>query len=315
MLVHERPVLGDSGKAEIVVARHHLGIDEGPRVVAPCLLALLEQESEHRVGADEGDVRDRHRPAEIAHGPDEGAATLIGARAQDDLAPALAQHRDRGRHVVVEPGPADVGGFGHHLGPALGERALRGVGAAPAVGVDLVEQAELASAQPPEALDESGHLLAVRGADIEDVVDIRRLPLRLGAREVAHEEHVAVTLDDGQGPGQGRRSHVVRQEEHLVLLHELDRVAQAWVGLIAVVERGHHDGTAIDATAGIDLGKVCGGAAPQLRAETGGGTLERRAHADLHIARADTRRARRGRFRDGGARLHARWAGRASLPP
>src|SRR4030095_1192166 len=47
VLVHERPVLGDAGKAEIVVARHHLGIDEGPRVVAPRLLALLEQEGEH----------------------------------------------------------------------------------------------------------------------------------------------------------------------------------------------------------------------------------------------------------------------------
>src|SRR5882724_88999 len=316
VLVHEGPVFGDAGEAEIVVARHYLGIDEGARVVAPRRLALLEEKGEHRVGSDEGDIRDRHRKAHVARGADEGAAALIGARAQDDLTPGLAQHRDRGRHIVVEPGPADVGRLGRDLGASLGERALRAIGAAPAVGVYLIEEAELPGAQPPEALDERGHLLTVRGADIEDVVDVGRLPLRLGPREVTHEEHVAVALDDGEGPRQGRRSHVVRQEEHLVLLHELYRVAQARVGLITVVERRHHDGATIDAAAGIDLREVCGGAPPQLGAQTRGGTLERRAHADLDVARADAGRARRGHFRGRGrGRLHAGTGRRLRLSP
>src|SRR5882762_8320586 len=72
--------------------------------------------------------------------------------------------------------------------------ARHAVGAAPAVGVDLVVDAEVARPERPEAVDERHHLLPIRGADVEDLVGVGRLALRLGAREVADEDDLLVRV-------------------------------------------------------------------------------------------------------------------------
>src|ERR1700730_6388182 len=77
VLVHERAVLGDPGQAQVVVARHDLGIHEGAQVVAAGRLTLLEQERQHRVRADEGDVRYRHGPSPPPRGPSDGGAAPL----------------------------------------------------------------------------------------------------------------------------------------------------------------------------------------------------------------------------------------------
>src|SRR6266542_1910211 len=79
---HQRAVLRDGRQARVVVARNDLRVDESRRVVAPARLGLLEQQGQHRIGADERHVRDRDLPVEIARRSYEGAAPLVGARAQ-----------------------------------------------------------------------------------------------------------------------------------------------------------------------------------------------------------------------------------------
>ena len=173
----------------------------------------------------------------------------------------------------------------------MGEGPGHAIGAASPVGVDLVEDAELARPLRPEALDEPCHLLAIRRADVEDPVDVGRLALRLGPREVADHHDVAVALDEGEGARQGGRAHVVREEEDLLLLHEVDGVPHARLGLITVVERGDHELPAVDAAPRVDLRVVRGRAAPELGAETRRRALEGRRHADLDVARAHAGRA------------------------
>src|SRR5499433_4060520 len=159
VLVDEGAVLGHSRQREIVVARHHLGIDERARVVATRSSTRLDEEGKHGVGAHEGEVGDGHRPTPVPCRAHEGATSLIGPRAQDDVAARLAQHGDGGSHVLLELRSPDVGRFPGDPGPSRGEGALGGVGPAPPVGVDLIEDPELARAEPPEAFYERGDLL------------------------------------------------------------------------------------------------------------------------------------------------------------
>src|SRR5919106_2761518 len=80
--LHQGAVLDHAGQGHVVVARHHLRVDERAGVVPAVALAVLDEEPQHRVGAHEGHVGDRHRPAEVAGGAHEGPAALVGARAQ-----------------------------------------------------------------------------------------------------------------------------------------------------------------------------------------------------------------------------------------
>src|SRR5262245_10559908 len=65
VLLHQRAVLGDGRQREVVVAGHHLRVHEPARVVAASRLAVRDEHLQHGVGADEGDVGDRHVPAEV----------------------------------------------------------------------------------------------------------------------------------------------------------------------------------------------------------------------------------------------------------
>src|SRR5439155_926985 len=77
----------------------------------------------------------------------------------------------------------------------------------------------------------------------------------------------------------------------LLLLHEVDGVPHARLGLITVVERGDHELPAVDAAPRVHLRVVGGRAAPELGAETRRRALEGRRHADLDVARAHAGRA------------------------
>src|SRR2546422_11133243 len=164
-----------------------------------------------------------------------------------------------------------------------------------------VMDAEFPSAGLPETVDQRHHLLPVGGADVEDLIDVGVLALGLGPGEVPHQDDVlvGVTLDHRQRAGERRRAHVVGEEEHLLLLDQLQRVLDARRRLIAVVERDDADGPPVDATPGVDLVVVGLGAPEELGAEPGRRSLERGAHADLDVAGADAGRARRPRLRQG----------------
>src|SRR5207253_9766356 len=158
-------------------------------------------------------------------------------------------------------------GFGRDPGAAHREAAGDAVGTAASVRVDLVVDAELPRAQLPEALDEGHHLLAVRRADVEDLVDEGLLALGLRPGEVAHQDDVVVggAPAAGQRPGEGRRAHVVREEEHLLLLDEIDRVANARRRLVAVVERDHRHHPAVDAATRSSWWATSPGRSPSAR--------------------------------------------------
>src|SRR5213594_2174426 len=293
VLVHQRPILDDAGQAHVVVARHHLRVDERLRVVAPRGLAVLDEQGQHCLGADERHVGDRHGPAHVARGPDERATALVGPGAQHRFDAGLAERLHRRSRVVLEPGAADVGGLGGDPRAVLREPAGDAVGAAATVGVDLVVDAEPPHARLPEALDQRHHLLTVRGADVEDLVEVRLLALGLGAGEIANQDHLAVgvALDHRQGARERGRPDVVREEEDLLALDELDRVLDARRRLVAVVERDDRDRAAVHATALVDLRVVGHGAAVELAPETGRGALERGAHPDPDVVGVDTGRA------------------------
>src|SRR5262249_14441655 len=103
VLVDEGAILGDPGQREIVVARHHLGIHEGARVVAARGLAQLDEQSQHRLRAHEGKVGDGHVPTRIPRRAHEGAAALVSSRAQDDVAARVAQDGNGGGPVPPPP--------------------------------------------------------------------------------------------------------------------------------------------------------------------------------------------------------------------
>ena len=287
--LHQRAVLADAGQADVVVARHDLRVHQRARVVAAGGLAVLDQQPEHGIGAHERHVGDRHRPAEVARGAHEGAAALVGAGAEHDVHAGPAQRVDRRPHVVLELGAARVGRLDRHAGPARGQRPGHAVGATPAVGVRLGVDAEGAGADPPEALDQRRHLLPVGRAHVEHVLDVGRLPLRLGAGEVADEQHllVGVPLDHRQGPRERRGAHVVRQEEHVLLLQQLDGVLHAGERLVVVVEPDHRDRAPVHAAPRVDLLVVGLGPTIELRAQTRRGALERRAHPHADVRGGD----------------------------
>src|SRR4029453_10700652 len=124
-----------------------------------------------------------------------------------------------------------------------------------------------------------------------DLVDVGRLALRLGAREVADEDDllVRILLDHRQGAGQRRRAHVVGQEEHLLAVQELDGVPDAGLGVVPVVGRPPRAGPAESTAARIDIAVVRLGSAIQLGAESSGGPAKRRAHADPDLVRSAVR--------------------------
>src|SRR5207247_7853324 len=94
-----------------------------------------------------------------------------------------------------------------------------------------------------------------RGPDVEDLVRVGRLALRLGTREVADEDDalIGVALDHRERTGEGRRADVVRQREDRLLLEKVDGVLDAWVRLVVVVERYHRDGAPMDAAPRVHL--------------------------------------------------------------
>src|SRR5438309_2724662 len=246
---------------------------------------MLEEEMQHRLGADERHVRDRHSPAQVPRGPHERAATLIGAGAQHRLDAGLAKRLHGRSHVVLELGAADIGGLGGDPHSAVREPAGDAVGTAAAVGVDLVVDAEPTYARLPEALDERHHLLPVRGPDVEDLLEIGLLALRLGAREVADQDHLAVgiALDHRERARERRRADVVREKEDLLLLDELDRVLDARSRLVPVVERDDRDRAAVHTAALIDFAVVGQRAAIELDPEARRGPLEGGAHTDPNV--------------------------------
>src|SRR2546429_5391259 len=109
--------------------------------------------------------------------------------------------------------------------------------------------------------------------------------LRLGAGEVADQDHltVGVALDHRQRARERGRPDVVREEEDLLALDELDRVLDARRRLVAVVERDDRDRAAVHASALVDLGVVGQRPAVELDAEAGRGALERGAHPDPDV--------------------------------
>src|SRR5215468_7749324 len=71
VLVDQRAVLGHAGQPHVVVARDDLRVDQGPRVVAARRAPVLDEQLQHRVGADERHVGDRDGPAGVPGGADE----------------------------------------------------------------------------------------------------------------------------------------------------------------------------------------------------------------------------------------------------
>src|SRR5579864_741585 len=146
-LVHQAAVQVYAGQRAFGrVARHHLRVDQARGVVAPGPAPVLEQQPAHRLAADERDVADRHRPAQVARRAHEGAAGLVGAGAEHRLDAGVAQVPGRHAHVGVESGAAAVRGLGGDARAVQRQAARHAVGAAAAVGVDLVEDAEAANA-------------------------------------------------------------------------------------------------------------------------------------------------------------------------
>src|SRR5262249_44076987 len=94
----------------------------------------------------------------------------------------------------------------------------------------------------------------------------------------------------------------------LLLLDEVDRVANARRRLVAVVERDYRHHPAVDATPRVDLGVASLRAPIELAPEAGRGALERRRHADPDVAGRDAGRAarpvRQPRIGGPGARIH-----------
>src|SRR5262249_57484034 len=109
------------------------------------------------------------------------------------------------------------------------------------------------------------------GPDVEDLIDVRVLALRLGAGEVPDQDHltVGVALDHGECAREGGRPDVVREEEDLLALDELNRVLDAGRRLVAVVESDDRDRAAVDAAALVDFVVVGERAAIQLDADAG----------------------------------------------
>ena len=165
-------------------------------------------------------------------------------------------------------------------------------GSAPPISVDLVEDAELTRTSAPKLVYQRHHFLSVGGADVEHVFDVRRLPLRLRAGKDTDHGQVFVVLlrvllNEGQRPRQRGRSDVTGEEEHAFFFQQAQRVHDARERLVAVIERCHRDGPAMDAAAVVDLVVVSLCAAVQFRTQSSGRPGESGAHPDLDCPRGD----------------------------
>ena len=133
--------------------------------------------------------------------------------------------------------PPPVGRLAGDRLPVPGQRRPHAGPAAASVRVGLIEDRDSAAPDANEVIDQSRRLLAVGGAQVEGELPVRRLTLRLGAREGEEDVHLLVLelLQQRQDAGDGRRADVAEQQEDLVLQHQLERVFHARIGLIAVV--------------------------------------------------------------------------------
>src|SRR5215471_1919293 len=103
---------------------------------------MLDEQAEQRFRTDEREIGNGNVPAEVSGGSNERCAALIGASAQHHVDTALTQRLDREGHVVLESRAARIGRLGGDRCPSTRKAAGYSVGSAPAISVDLVEDAE-----------------------------------------------------------------------------------------------------------------------------------------------------------------------------
>ncbi len=299
---HQLAVAAHGRQLVVVVARHHLRVDQAARVVAAGRLPRLGEQGQKTFAAHEGDVGDGHVPAGVARVAHEAGTGGVGAHADDGVGVAPAEDVHRLFHARPERGAALVRRLAGHAKAVALQRVAHALPAGAAVGVDLVEHGHLAPADRDEVIDQAGRLLAVRRAQVEDHFLVGRLPLRLGPGERTEEVRVAVVvaLQQRQHARHRRRADVAEQHEGVVLLDEADGVVDGGDGVIAVVVGLQDDVVPADAAGAVDLGEAGQGAAVQLGAQAGRRPLERGRHAHDDVVSARRRHGQQQRTQGAG---------------
>ena len=192
--------------------------------------------------------------------------------------------------------------------PQLGERVPDADLDTLAIGVGLPEEADPPVAEGVEAPHQGTRLVAIGRADAEDEPVVRRLALRLGAREGRDVDDplLLVVPEQREDADERRRSDVAEEEEDVLALDQLLGVADGPVRLVAVVLDDEGDSPAMDAAVCVDPLEVGSGSSEQLMPEEARGPRldVRDAEDDRGKAGRLSRRASRplGRAPAGGER-------------
>src|SRR5450755_108814 len=104
-----------------------------------------------------------------------------------------------------------------------------------------------------QVLDPSLGLGAVAGANIDNVVEIRRAE-ECSPCERTDERYI-LGFRNWNGCGRGGCADGADQREDLVLLDQLDRLNDRAIGIVAIVPAYQLELAAMHATLGVDLGK------------------------------------------------------------
>ncbi len=153
------------------------------------------------------------------------------------------------------------------------------------IGVDLVENGHLLSADLDELIHQAARLLVIGGAQIENEFVIRRLALRFGAAEGEKKKEgvVAMPLQERQAARRRGRAHVIEEQKYLIGVDEASGVFDRRSGVVTIIVRLDGDLTAMDAAQAVDMLEIGHGAAIKLDAQAFAGPGKGRGHAQNNV--------------------------------
>ena len=154
----------------------------------------------------------------------------------------------------------------------------------------MIEHRNAGSVNRDEVIDESLRLLVVGGAKIEGKLVVGRNSVGAGPGEWEEQQEILGLThpQQRQRPVHGRCAHIAEQREDVVLVHQLQCVADRKVGVVLVVIRRNHDASAVDTPGVVDRKQVGHGAAIEFDAERTGAPRKVRRHAQADFASAGT---------------------------